>query len=172
MLITPPSLQLDYALPACCQARLLSCNHRKLRAEAAAQTRKRCNQTIKTTNWDFATIVAARGWPVCHRIRQSLLNAHPVHLKSLSSSWLPTFSTPFWPTCITVRCIQIFALFSFFTFKSGAGSGRRLLCPSKSPPPSLCIPATRSQTGLWNLLQQILKEQIGFIVFLCLTIIN
>lgn len=45
MLITPPSPRLDYALPACCQARLLSCNHWKLRAEAA-QTRQRCNQTI------------------------------------------------------------------------------------------------------------------------------
>lgn len=61
MLITPPSLQLDYVLPACCQALLLSCNHWELRAEAAAQARKRCNQTIKTTSWDFATIVAACG---------------------------------------------------------------------------------------------------------------
>lgn len=60
MLITPPSLQLDYALPACCQARLLSCNHWKLRAEAAAQTRQRCNHTIKTTSWDSATIAEAR----------------------------------------------------------------------------------------------------------------
>lgn len=43
MLITPPSLRLDYTLPVCCQPPLPSCNHWKLKAaaEAPEQTGRR-----------------------------------------------------------------------------------------------------------------------------------
>lgn len=60
MLITPPSLRLDYTLPVCCQARLLSCNHCKLRAEAAApeQTKHR-----HTTSWRAVTLWPSLGRP-------------------------------------------------------------------------------------------------------------
>lgn len=58
MLITPPSLWLDYTLPVCCQARPLSCNHWKLRAEAVVSEQTR-HRRSHTTSWRPVTL-----WPL------------------------------------------------------------------------------------------------------------
>lgn len=95
MLITPPSLRLDYALPACCQARLLGCDHRELRA-GAEQTRQRRNHTINRQ------AVTLRPWPGCEDDRHVTESGNLcyMHLNisckcnwvRFSSFFLPTFS--------------------------------------------------------------------------------
>lgn len=154
MLITPPSLRLDYALPACCQARLLGGNHWELRA-GAEQTRQRRNQTINQQ------IVTLRPWPGCVNAQYATESGNLCYMHidiSCECNWVRFSSflpfliySPFWPTSITVRSIQIFALFSFFTFRNGAGSRQLLPCPSVSSSFTLSVPATLYQTRLEDL---------------------
>lgn len=82
MLITPPFLWLDYTLPVCCQARLLSCNHCELRAEAVTlEKTKHCrNHTI---SWQAVTL-----WPsLAHS--KGLYFTLTEHLCMLTAHWPP-----------------------------------------------------------------------------------
>lgn len=153
MLIAPPSLRLDYTLPVCCQARLLSCNHWKLKADAVALVDKMQERSHRQIVLNICTSHASvrvgldfynSNETFDHIYFVPRLLSRPPESLQLFSTFLAYFhrSGIRTPSGVLIR-----ALFSCLTFKTGAAStpfSQLLLTlllsiPSTPPSASLCL---------------------------------
>lgn len=155
MLIAPRSLRLDCTLPVCCQARLLSCNHWKLKADAVALVDKMQERSHRQIVLNICTSHASvrvgldfynSNETFDHIYFVPRLLSRPPESLQLFSTFLAYFHRS-GRGSRTPSGVLIRALFSCLTFKTGAAStpfSQLLLTlllsiPSTPPSASLCL---------------------------------